>query len=92
MLLDTDGLVLEAAHANIWIIEHDALITPPADGRILPGLTRAALLATEQSAREEPIELARLQRADAVFLTASISGRHPAELAPGHTTPPVVLA
>jgi para-aminobenzoate synthetase / 4-amino-4-deoxychorismate lyase len=92
LLLDTDGLVLEAAHANIWIIEHDALITPPADGRILPGLTRAALLATEQSAREEAIELARLQRADAVFLTASISGRHPAELAPGHTAPTVVLA
>ena len=40
LLVDTDGLVLEAAYANVWIVEGDALITPPADGRMLPG-TRA---------------------------------------------------
>jgi para-aminobenzoate synthetase/4-amino-4-deoxychorismate lyase len=80
LLVDTDGLVLEAAHANIWIVEQDRLVTPPADGRILPGITRAALLGAERSAFEEPIELARLQNADAIFLTSSISRRHPAEL------------
>jgi para-aminobenzoate synthetase/4-amino-4-deoxychorismate lyase len=51
LLVDTDGLVLEAAYANVWIIEGDALITPPADGRILPGTTRAAVLAARDSAR-----------------------------------------
>jgi para-aminobenzoate synthetase/4-amino-4-deoxychorismate lyase len=81
LLVDSDGLVLEAAHANIWIGEQDALVTPPADGRILPGVTRAALLADEPGALEEPIDLARLQRADTVFLTSSISGRRPAALA-----------
>jgi para-aminobenzoate synthetase/4-amino-4-deoxychorismate lyase len=82
LLIDTDGQVLEAAHANVWIVEGDELITPPADGRILPGTTRAALLAAERGAREEAFDIPRLADADAVFLTSSISGRHPARLAP----------
>jgi para-aminobenzoate synthetase/4-amino-4-deoxychorismate lyase len=82
LLIDTDGLVLEAAYANLWIVETGGLITPPADGRILPGVTRAELLAEEPGAREEPIELERLEGAEAIFLTSSIAGRRPAELAP----------
>jgi para-aminobenzoate synthetase / 4-amino-4-deoxychorismate lyase len=81
LLIDTDGLVLEASHANIWLGEHDTLITPPADGRILPGVTRAALLAGWPSAREEPVDLSRLRAADAIFVTSSIAGRHAAQLA-----------
>ena len=80
LLLDTDGAVLEAAYANIWVVEGGALITPPADGRILPGTTRAGLLAAEPGAREEAFDLARLAHADAIFLTSSISGRHAARL------------
>jgi para-aminobenzoate synthetase/4-amino-4-deoxychorismate lyase len=80
LLLDTDGCVLEAAYANVWIVEGEELITPVADGRILPGTARAALLAADRFAREEPFDLTRLARADAVFLTSSISGRHPARL------------
>jgi para-aminobenzoate synthetase / 4-amino-4-deoxychorismate lyase len=82
LLVDTDGLVLEAAYANLWIVEGDAVITPPADGRILAGITRARLLADDsENTREEPIDLERLARADAIFLTSSIAGRHPARLA-----------
>jgi len=80
LLIDTDGLVLEAAHANLWLVEGAALLTPPADGRILPGVTRGALLAGECVAREEPIEFERLARADAVFLTSSISRRRAARV------------
>ena len=80
LLVDTDGLVLEAAYANVWIVEGDELITPPADGRMLPGITRAELLAAHDGAREEPIDLDRLASADALFLTSSISGRLPARL------------
>ncbi|HTW13040.1 MAG TPA: bifunctional anthranilate synthase component I family protein/class IV aminotransferase [Solirubrobacteraceae bacterium] len=79
LLLDTDGLVLEAAHANIWIVEGAELITPPLDGRILPGVTRAIRLATEPAAREEPIDLDRLRRARSVFLTSSIAGERGCE-------------
>jgi para-aminobenzoate synthetase / 4-amino-4-deoxychorismate lyase len=81
LLVDTDGAVLEAAHANVWIVEGKELITPPADGRILPGTVRAQLLESEPRSREETIDLIRLTRADSVFLTSSISGRHPARLA-----------
>jgi para-aminobenzoate synthetase / 4-amino-4-deoxychorismate lyase len=80
LLVDTDGTVLEAGYANVWIVEGEELITPVADGRILPGTAREALLAADGFAREEPVTLARLARADAVFLTSSISGRHPARL------------
>ena len=80
LLVDTDGVVLEAATANVWIAEGDDLITPPADGRILPGTVRTALLASEPGAREEPIELERLASAESVFLTSSITVRRPARL------------
>ena len=80
LLVDTDGLVLEAAYANVWIVEGDALITPPTDGRILPGTTRAVLLADEPAAREEPISFERLASADSVFLSSSINDRLPARL------------
>jgi para-aminobenzoate synthetase/4-amino-4-deoxychorismate lyase len=83
LIVDTDGHVLEAAYANVWIVEDEDLITPPTDGRILPGTGRDALLAANPFAREERLALARLARADAVFLTSSISGRHPARLQDG---------
>src|SRR5581483_4437825 len=86
LLVDTDGAVLEAAYANLWIVEGDELITPVADGRILPGTAREALLSADALVREEPIDLARLVRADGVFLTSSISGRHPARLVPERVT------
>jgi branched-subunit amino acid aminotransferase/4-amino-4-deoxychorismate lyase len=46
----------------------------------LPGTVRAALLASEPGAREEPIELERLASAESVFLTSSITVRRPARL------------
>ena len=82
LIVDADGLVLEASYANVWIIERGALITPPADGRILPGITRQLLLASEPDiASEQPIDLARLEQAEAIFLTSSIAGRHHARVA-----------
>jgi para-aminobenzoate synthetase/4-amino-4-deoxychorismate lyase len=72
LFVDADGSVLEASMANVWVVEGDALVTPPADGRILPGVTRARALALP-GAREEPIDLDRLEGADAVLLTSSIA-------------------
>ena len=81
LILDTDGCVLEAAGANVWIREGDALLTPPADGRLLAGVTRSLLLGANPGTREQAFDLARLARADGVFLTSSISGRRAAVLA-----------
>src|SRR5207302_11205253 len=79
LIVDRDD-VLEAAWANVWILEGDTVITPPADGRILPGVTRALLLELEPAAIEEPISLGRAQDADAIILTSSVRLAVPATL------------
>ncbi|MEO8968517.1 MAG: aminotransferase class IV [Solirubrobacteraceae bacterium] len=76
LIADDDGQVLEAAWANVWLLEGHGLRTPPADGRILPGVARSRLLSLAPSlglqADEMPIPLADVQRASTVFLTSSL--------------------
>jgi para-aminobenzoate synthetase/4-amino-4-deoxychorismate lyase len=76
LIVEADGEVLEAAWANVWALEASRLLTPPADGRILAGVTRARLLGIAGDvglrAAEEPLSLVRLARADAVLLTSSL--------------------
>ena len=46
LLVDLDGTLLEASWGNVFVVDGDgALSTPPLDGRILPGVTRARTLA-----------------------------------------------
>jgi aminodeoxychorismate synthase component I len=82
LLLDLDGDVLEAAYANLFIVEGTHLITPPLDGRQLPGTVRARVLALHP-AREERVSLARAAAADELLLASSIRGIHPARLSDG---------
>jgi para-aminobenzoate synthetase / 4-amino-4-deoxychorismate lyase len=72
LFVDADGDVLEAAASNLFVVEGGELVTPPADGRLLPGITRARILAATPT-REEAIDLDRLAAADAVLLTSSIA-------------------
>ena len=86
LLVDLDAEVLEAGHANVWIVEDGTLVTPPLDGRILPGTIRARLLGRPPEgwrSREEPLSLERLARADELLLTSSVRGVHPATFGPG---------
>ncbi len=83
LIVDADGAVLEAAHANLFLVEGERIVTPPADGRLLPGVTRARVRAAT-GAVEEPVDLDRLAAADAALLTSSIAlvrvvagSRHP---------------
>jgi para-aminobenzoate synthetase/4-amino-4-deoxychorismate lyase len=82
LLLDLDGDVLEAAHANVFIVEGTHLITPPLDGRQLPGTVRARVLALHP-AREERLSLERVAAADELLLASSVRGIHPARLSDG---------
>jgi para-aminobenzoate synthetase/4-amino-4-deoxychorismate lyase len=82
LLLEADGEVLEAGRANVFVAQRGVLVTPAADGRILPGLTRAAAIAV---ARDEAVEVEEralgrddLLEADEVFLTGSVRGVEPA--------------
>ena len=71
LIVDADGHVLEGAWANVFIVEAGRHVTPPADGRLLPGITRAHVLDLVR-ADEEPIDLDRVAAADAVYLTSAI--------------------
>jgi para-aminobenzoate synthetase/4-amino-4-deoxychorismate lyase len=74
--VDEDGSVLEASRANVFVVENGSVVTPPADGRLLPGVTRARVVELA-GVREEPIDLDRLHAADEVFLTGSVRGVEP---------------
>jgi para-aminobenzoate synthetase / 4-amino-4-deoxychorismate lyase len=67
LLVDGDGSVLEASWANVLIEEQGRLISPPTDGRQLPGIGRRRLQYSE-----EPVPLDRLLAADAVVLTSAL--------------------
>ena len=82
LLVDLDGDVLEASYANVLIVEGTHLITPPLDGRQLPGTVRARVLALHP-AREERLTLDRIAAADEILLASSIRGLHPARLSDG---------
>jgi para-aminobenzoate synthetase / 4-amino-4-deoxychorismate lyase len=78
LVVDADRTVLEASRANIFAVRGGALFTPPLDGRILPGITRARVLklaaAADIEAREAELGRGDLLAADEVFLTGSVRG------------------
>jgi para-aminobenzoate synthetase / 4-amino-4-deoxychorismate lyase len=95
LLVDADGDVLEAAWGNVWVANHDRLITPPADGRILPGVTRALLLERAPRlglvAAEQPIQLRALRAAGTVFVTSSLRLAVPAAVGAPPTDPSALV-
>jgi para-aminobenzoate synthetase/4-amino-4-deoxychorismate lyase len=79
LLVDRDGTALETTRANIFALGEDGVLrTPPADGAILPGVTRTQVIAIAEEVgvpvREEPLPLAALCGAREVFVTGSIRG------------------
>lgn len=81
-LITDEGEVLEAGWANVFAVRGGTLFTPPRDGRLLPGTTRAAVLqlAAEQGieSNEGPLRTQDLLAAEETFLTGSIRGIEPA--------------
>lgn len=78
LLVDADDTLLEGSRGNLFLVRDGVLLTPPADGRVLPGVTRARLieLAGELgvAVREEPLAFERLAEADEVLLTGAVRG------------------
>jgi branched-subunit amino acid aminotransferase/4-amino-4-deoxychorismate lyase len=70
-LLLGEGLVLEAATANIWWRRGETLYTPAVDAGVLPGVTRAFLAGVEPVV-EGAFPLEELRQADEAFTTSSI--------------------
>ena len=78
LLLDAGGEVLEASRANVFAVEGEVFVTPPADGRILPGVARRRAIEVARSlgaeVREEKLSSERLLAASEAFLSGSVRG------------------
>jgi para-aminobenzoate synthetase/4-amino-4-deoxychorismate lyase len=87
LLLDCDGTVLEASRGNVFVACEGVLFTPPADGRILPGITRRRVLRIATAlgipVREEAVAFERLAVADELFLTGAVRGIEPVRACDG---------
>ena len=90
LIRDGDEL-LEAGWANLFAVHEGTLWTPPADGRILPGIARATLLeiAEEEGipAQEQPLRASDPYGAEETFLTNSVRGIEPATSLDGTELP-----
>lgn len=90
LICDGEDL-LEAGWANLFAVRKGTLWTPEADGRILAGMARAALLeiaaAENIETREQSLRAPDLLDADETFLTNSIRGIEPATSLDGTSLP-----
>jgi para-aminobenzoate synthetase/4-amino-4-deoxychorismate lyase len=97
---DVDGLLLEASRSNVFVVDADGrLVTPPVDGRLLPGTTRAAVISVAGrlglEVGIEEVSLERLAHAAEVFVSGSLGGTEPVESCDGRLigpTGPIGLA
>jgi para-aminobenzoate synthetase component I len=78
LIEDDDGTALETDRANLFAVIESVLRTPPADGRLLPGITRARVLRLAAAAglalETAPLSRQDLLSASEVFVTNSVHG------------------
>jgi para-aminobenzoate synthetase/4-amino-4-deoxychorismate lyase len=90
LLADGDGSALEASRASLFSVGDGWLATPPADGRILPGIARQRTIETARGAgievREESLPLVSLSGSEA-FLAGSVRGIEPVRALDGVSLP-----
>ncbi len=78
LLVDDDGAVLETSRASLFVVHDDAVLTPPVDGRILPGTTRERVVEILRDAEvpvfQRRLTLDDLRGATEVFVTNALRG------------------
>jgi branched-chain amino acid aminotransferase len=76
LFVDGKGHVIEGASSNVFVVRAGRLITPPEESGILPGITRAHLIAAAHAigiaAEAKDIAEADLFAADEAFVSSSI--------------------
>lgn len=82
LILDADDdALLESSRGSLFMVRDGVLWTPPADGRLLPGVTRARVIELAEAAgievRQEELSLERLLEADEAFMTGAVRGVEP---------------
>ncbi|HEX3515154.1 MAG TPA: aminodeoxychorismate synthase component I [Trebonia sp.] len=78
LITDETGELLETDRSNVFAVMDGVLLTPPADGRLLPGTTRAAVLRAAHGLGirigRKPLTLDELTQASEVFVTNAVAG------------------
>ena len=78
LITDETGEILETDKANVFAVIDGVLLTPPADGRLLPGTTRAAVMRAARGhgirVGQKPLTLDELASASEVFVTNAVVG------------------
>ena len=82
LILDAgDHGLLETSRGSLFLVRDGVLLTPPVDGRLLPGVTRARVIEVAAAAgievRQENLSLERLLEADEAFTTGAVRGVEP---------------
>jgi branched-chain amino acid aminotransferase len=87
LLVDGEGRIFEGATSNVFVVRGGGLITPPAEGDILPGVLRAKVEELAAGAGIPVVEawarVADLRPDDGVLLTSSVRGIVPVERVDG---------
>lgn len=86
------GQVLEGATTNLFVLGADGVLqTPPADGRVLPGIARAQVIERVAGLglpfAERPLPVDALRRAPAAFVTSALLPIAPLLSFDGHPFP-----
>jgi len=75
LLLTADGHVAEASSANLFVVQDGVLATPPLSDDVLPGITRAAVIALARdlghAVEERTVDRTELYTCDEVLLTGT---------------------
>jgi para-aminobenzoate synthetase/4-amino-4-deoxychorismate lyase len=81
LLTDETGELLETDRGNVFAVIDGVLLTPPADGRLLPGTARAAVLRAAHGhgirTGQKPLTLGELAGASEVFVSNAVTGLVP---------------
>jgi branched-subunit amino acid aminotransferase/4-amino-4-deoxychorismate lyase len=76
LFVDEGGRILEGATSNVLALFGTRIVTPPADGRILPGVTRQILLDIAGKAglkvQQRPLAARKALDADGLLITNSV--------------------
>jgi branched-chain amino acid aminotransferase len=76
LIVDVHGRILEGTTSNVFVVRGEALVTPPEEAGILPGITRAHILSIAGGAglRVEfsPLTPDDVLAADEVFISSSL--------------------
>jgi len=78
LLMADDGSILETTRANVFVVHDDAVLTPPTDGRILPGTARERVIEILRAAAvpvfQRRLTAGDLASASEVFATNALRG------------------